>query len=148
MAYPTREGTASALFTLVSTAVGAKTSSRVLRQPADVSPAECPAIFQTQKPEQDVRQSGIIGIPNKRTMRFELWLITSDAQEPTIVPSTQLNTMVDAIEAALAGLPTTGAQTLGGVVASARIEGQVEYFEDWAGDGKSAACVPVEVILP
>lgn len=149
---PTREGTAVALFNAVSVAVGKVTglvtSSRVLRQPADVAPAECPALFQVQKPEQDTRQSGIVGIPNKRVMHFEFWLVTSIGQEPSLVPSTQLNVMVDAIEAALTPAPTTGINTLGGAVFSARIDGAVEYYEGFTTDGKSAACVPVEVILP
>jgi hypothetical protein len=145
-----REQVAAALFSLVSTNVGQAvtlvTSSRILRHYDQVTPAEMPALFQAQTAEKDER--GALGLPNKRTMRFELWLYTAIPQEPSAVPSTLLNIMVDAIETSMAGAVPTGIQTLGGLVASARIDGNVEFAEGLTSDGKSLAVVPIAVLIP
>ena len=147
---PTRESAAAALYALVSAAVGGvvglQTSSRRLRHYDDVTPAEMPALFQAQRPERNER--GALGLPSKRTMRFEFWLYTADPQDPSVVPATQLNNMIDAIEAALQQPGVTGIQTLGSIVASARIDGDIEFAEGVTGDGKSVAIVPVAVLLP
>lgn len=122
------------------------TSSRKLVSFANVDAAQMPALYQTQKPETQERST--LGLPAKRTMHFELWLYVSDAQEDSVVPATQLNDTVDAIEMAIAPDAVTQASTLGGLVASARIDGSVEMYENATADGKSIAVVPIAVLLP
>lgn len=149
-----RESIAAALFSVVSTAagsvVGLVTSSRRVRMPTDVSPSEMPALFQAQVPEDyEHTQGGMLNLQAKRTMNFELGLFVYAAQENTVVPSTQLNDMIDAIEAAFApDCPTVGSFTLGGLVSSARISGKIGYFENFAGDGISVATIPIAVMRP
>jgi hypothetical protein len=145
-----RESVAAALYLLVSTAAGKvenlKTSSRRVRHYQDVTSDEMPALFQTQTTETQKRANN--DLPALRTMHFNLWLYTAEAQEPSIIPSQQLNTMVDAIERALAPFPLTGKQDLGGLVAHAWIEGNIEIYEGVTEDGKSIALIPIAVLLP
>lgn len=146
-----REAIAAALYARVNATtklvVDLKTSSRRARSFDQVEPSQMPALFQVQKPETQER--GAIGLPAKRTMHFELWLYTSDPQSDSVIPSQQLNNMVDAIEAALApDDPVRQNCTLGGLVATARIDGSVEYYENVTNDGKSIAVVPIAVLMP
>lgn len=150
--YPGRENVAVALFNLVNgvvgSVVGVKTAARGLKHWADVDKAKRPALFQHQRSEPNERTyGGTIGIPALRTMHFEFWIYTGDAQEGSVIPATQINTMVDAIEVAMQGAAMTNVQTLGGLVTSARINGQVQY-ETIIRDSTSLAIVPIEVILP
>lgn len=146
----TRNQIAAALFALVDDAVGAvvglETSSRKYRGPQEVDPTEMPALFQIQTVEDYERFA--LGTPPKRTMHFEICLYTSDAQEDSVIPSEQLNDMIDAVEAAFAPDASTGLFTLGGLVFSARIDGKIEYLENLVGDGKSAAAIQVAVLRP
>jgi hypothetical protein len=151
----TREQVAAALFSLVDTAVntvvGLVTSSRRFRPPDQVSPAEMPALYQVQVSEDYERPyEKQIGLPPKRTMHFEIALYIADSQEDTIIPSQQLNDMIGAIENAFeSGVdPTSGICSLGGLVKSARIDGRIDYGENLAGDGKSVAVIPIQVIRP
>jgi hypothetical protein len=151
----TREDVAIALFSLISTAtgnvVGLKTSSRRLRSLEEVNPGEMPAIFLDQGDEAYERKpDGLFG-PPKRTMDFVVMLYTADNQAPSVLPIIQLNTMVDAIEAAM--LPTgadlaVNRQTLGGIVFSARIMGTVRNFANVASDGKSMSVLQISVVRP
>ncbi len=146
-----REQVAAALYAKVDASVdavvGLVTSDRRLRHYDAVDPSQMPALFQVQKPESQER--GALGLPAKRTMHFEFWMYTADPQADGVVPATQLNNMVEAVETALAPDPLTGKLILGVVeVASARIDGNVEYYENVTNDGKSIACVPVAVLLP
>lgn len=146
-----REAVAAALYARVDAStkrvVNLVTSSRKARSFDQVDPNEMPALFQIQRPETQER--GAIGLPSKRTLHFELWLYTSDPQETHVIPSQQLNYMVDAIEAALAPDDLVRQNcTLGGLAATARIDGSVEYYENVTTDGKSVAVVPVAVLLP
>lgn len=144
-----REDVASALFALVSGSAGMVTSSRVFRGFDEVNREEMPAIFQIQRPEKYERApGGMVGIPPKRTMVFELFLYTCDPQERSVPPSIQMNRMIDAVETSLLPSPTTGLQTLGGLVASARLEGELIYAESLTTDNKSVAVLQVQVLRP
>jgi len=153
----TREQAAAALFNLVSTSVGnvvgLKTSARRILMPKDVSPSQTPALFQVQVKESYVRgNGGMLGMRPTRTMHFDMWLYVTDATNTasglTVVPSTQLNTMIQAVEAVFMPDATTNSSTLGGLVASARIEGDIDYLETRTRDGLSMAMIPVAVLIP
>jgi hypothetical protein len=151
----TTEQIAAAVFNLVSVAagsvVGLVTSARHFRMPRQVDAAQMPALFQIQTGEEYERtQGGTFGIRPKRTMHFEISLYVADSQEENVVPSTSLNLMRDAIEAAFEAAvdQTTQFCTLGGLVKSARIRGKIDYAENLTGDGKSLAVIPIEVIRP
>lgn len=147
-----RETIAAALYAKVNASVGAVvglvTSSRALRTPMQVTPEQKPALFQTQLTEPyEHTFNAMLALPPKRTMKFAFLLYTADGQEPSVIPATQLNNMVNAVEAALVPDATTGESTLGGLVASARIDGTIEYVEGLI-DGSSMAYVPISVLLP
>ncbi len=145
-----RESIAAALFALVDaaakTVLSLKTSGRRLRSFDQVDGNQMPALFMTQLPETQERDT--IGQPAKRTLHYEFWIYTMDAQADSVIPAQQINNTVDAVEAALSPSPLTGAQTLGGLVASCRIDGSIEYYENVTSDGKSIAAIPVAVIIP
>ena len=146
-----REAIAAALWLRVQSetgrVVGLKTSSRRARSFDQVDPQQMPALFMVLRPETQER--GAIGLPAKRTLHFEFWMYTADPQADSVIPMQQLLTMVDALEAALApDNQLTGNLNLGGLVATARIDGSVEYYESVTNDGKSIAVVPVAVLMP
>jgi hypothetical protein len=145
-----REAIAATLFTIVQAEAGKVvnlvTSSRKLRHFDSVKSAEMPALFQAQNPETYERT--VADGPPKRTMHFRIWLYTADAQQPEVIPSQQINNMVDAIEAAFAPSPLTGMFTLGGLVHRCWIEGIIEIYEGVTSDGKSIAIIPIAVLMP
>ena len=126
------------------------TASRILRNPEDVQPSEMPALFLSQRPEKYARPGR--GLPAKRTLQALVWLYACDPQMTGTVPATQLNNMVDAVEAALAPVGTDlamqGVQTLGGLVSHCWIEGSIEYYEGLDANGRSVAVIPVAIRLP
>jgi hypothetical protein len=145
-----REAIAAALYLLLNVEAGKveniKTSSRKLRHFDSVKSAEMPALFQAQNPE--TYQRTVADGPPKRTMHFSIWIYTADAQQPEVIPSQQINNIVDAIEAALAPSPLTGMFTLGGLVHRCWIEGTIEIYEGVTSDGKSIAIIPIAVLMP
>lgn len=145
-----REAIAAAVYLIIEAAAGKvvnlKTSSRKLRHFDSVKSIEMPALFQAQNPETYERT--VADGPPKRTMHFSIWLYTADAQQPQVIPSQQINNMVDAIEAALAPSPLTGMFTLGGLVHRCWIEGIIEIYEGVTSDGKSIAIIPIAVLMP
>lgn len=156
MPFATREQVAAALFSVVDVALGAviglKTSERRIKMPADVSPDKTPALYQLQKSEDYEYTGDIVGISPHRTMHFDLWVYTADAANTvngvTALPSTQLNTIVQAVEVAFTPDPMTNFFTLGGLVKSCRIQGKLDYLETRVKDGMSLVGIPVSVILP
>lgn len=150
---PAREDVAVALYNLVD--AGARkvapiaTSSRRLVPYDRLDAAQMPALFLTQVPEKDAQgYGGMIGMPPTRTMYFEIWLYVCEPQESSIVPATQLNTLTDAVQQALIPLGAYDRQTLGNLVQSARLERDVEVYEDVTADGISIAIMTVAVLLP
>jgi hypothetical protein len=145
-----REPIYAALFNLVAEATGAATASRILRNPEDVQPSEMPALFLSQRPEKYAEPGR--GLPPKRTLHALVWLYACDPQIAGVVPATQLNNMVDAVEAALApagtDLAMQGVQTLGGLVSHCWIEGNVEYYEGLDTNGRSVAVISVAILIP
>src|ERR1017187_2662329 len=153
MAGTTREQISVALFNLVSAAtgnvVGLVTSDRRARAFTDVTPAEMPALFIEELPEDyEHTFEKMLKLPPKRTMKYTIALYLSDHQEASVVPMTQMNAMIDAIETALAPDAVTGGQSLGGLVAEARIDGKIDKFENVENSGKSVALLPIAVLRP
>lgn len=137
-----REAIYAALFAKVSDSATFKTKSRRFRPFSDVAPADQPAIFQvqgTQSAEQR-RQQGPIW-----TLRADLFIYYWEP-DPNVVPSTGLNTYVDAVEAALAPDAVSNVQTLGGLVSHCWIEGDVAIFEGTIAE-QAVAIIPVNILL-
>src|SRR5690348_2001477 len=136
----TREPIYSALFALLSAAASFATSSRRLRHWSDVGSAEQPALFVVQKSETAERKAGL---PAKWRAAVDVYVYVHAPDDET-APSTVLNPLLDAIEAALA--PQGSVQTLGGLAAHAWIAGKIETDEGVLG-GQAVAIVPVEILV-
>lgn len=130
-----------------------KSSGRKL-QHWDGFPVEnMPYLGQRQDRERQVRPG------NKPPMwllqiEWYVYLNTLAQGDATIVPSTQINTILDALQAALepnAGGAKDGSQercTLGGLVYECKIsEKEIEDFEGYLGD-LGVVIVPVEILVP
>ena len=142
----TREDIYAELFGLVSGAtleggaVAFVTSDRKLKHWSDVKAAERPALFQAQKRETLINSTGM---PGKWLLHVDLYVYVSTKGAAS--PGEVLNPILDAIDAILAPHPARGAQTLGGLVQYARIEGTIETSEGTLGDDE-VAIVPVQIL--
>jgi len=141
---PSRETIIQALFDVALTATTLNTSGRRLMLWSKV--ASFPALFiqstSTHYPPREPR-----GIPPKRTITAELWVYTDVGKDPNANPEQALNNIIDAIEAALAPGINSIAQTLGGIVSHAWIEGEIEQFPGVL-DGIAKAIIPVKILVP
>ena len=141
---PSRETIIQALFELVLTATTFNTSGRRLLLWSKV--ASFPALFiqstGTHYPPREPR-----GIPPKRTITAELWVYTDVGKDPNANPEQALNNIIDTIETALAPGINCIAQTLGGIVSHAWIEGEIEQFPGVL-DGIAKAIIPVKILVP
>lgn len=138
-----REPIYAALFGLLSQAANFQTSSRRRKHWDDVSPAQQPSLFQCQIREKGA--SKYINLPTVYTLQVEVWVYVHSA-DPDLAPSQLLNPLVDAVAATLQPLPP-GAQTLGGLVTSCQISGDIEYDEGLLGD-QAVAKIPVALLVP
>ncbi len=138
-----RETVYEALFAKVSGAAQFVTTSRRLKHWDDVSPAEQPALFQIQKSElQQPRK----GLPAKVTLHAEFYVYANSGNDPNAVPSKLLNSLMDAIEAALAPAVVDGFQTLGGTVSHCWIEGEIVTDEGVLG-AQAVAIIPISILV-
>jgi len=139
-----RETAYAALFSKLSAALYGSVSnmSRTLKHWSDVSPTDMPALFQAQTSQEAVAERGK---PTKWILGATLYLYVSTPDSVT-PPSTQMNTILDLIDNALAP-DNIGQQTLGvpSIVMWARIKGKVETDEGTLGT-IAVAKIPVEIV--
>lgn len=157
MSDPDREAVAQALFALVDVTLGnvlgtIATSQRGFMPPSRVLPAMCPALVLRQGRESFERQNGILGIPPTRTMHFEAWIYTMDGQLPSVVPAAQQNAVMGALQDAFQPTVPNGPFPLKDstgkqLALNAWIRGDIDYLENYAGDGRSLMIVPLQVLL-
>ncbi len=117
------------------------TMSRRIKLWTDVPPTERPALFITDHEETPAYQAP--NLPQKNTMAVQLWVYFA-SRDAAAVPSTDLNVLLDAIDAALAP-GANGAQTLGGIVAHCRVEGTV-LKDPGDMDGDGLILVPLRIL--
>jgi hypothetical protein len=147
MIFP-REQIYSALFATLQGALLAPAGpfrivSRRWQDPSQLSPADRPALYQVQKDE--LIGTGTNGLPIHAKLNLDLVLYTAGDSEPGSVPSTELNSLLDAVEAAIRNATPGIAQSLGGKVSHCRIEGKIEVVENVQG-AMALAVVPIEVL--
>ncbi len=151
---PTREAVFSALFALASQGEGqggaftfgagqalAYTSRRVrLWSDLPAQPALCQA-------EHDETVTEATGLPSKTTLSASWILYHEAAKDPTAVPATTSNDLLDAVQALFPAGDPDNVQTLGGLVHHCFINGRI--FKD-AGDldGQALIIVPITILLP
>ena len=145
-----REQIYSALFNVLQSALLSpagpfKTVSRRWQDPAQISPADRPALYQVQRDEL-ARTSNINAVPIAWRATVDLVLYTAGDAAPNFVPSTELNSLLDAVEAAIKTATPGLAQSLGGKVSHCRIEGKIEIVENVQG-AMALAVVPVEILI-
>ena len=134
---------ATAVFaTLVNGATTWKTISRKLVLFSDCPLTQRPALYITDHKENWSYQSE--NTPERRTIDVDLFIYTN--AKSVAAPAADLNTILDAIDAALA--PNfTGKQTLGGVVSHCRIDGAV-LKDPGDIDGDGFLWVPLKILGP
>jgi hypothetical protein len=142
-----REGIYAALFSKFDGITGIPTKSRRLMHWIDVPAVQQPALFQAQKSEIVVQSRGL---PPKWQLDLDLYLYVHAGDDPGSVPTTVLNPLIDAIEAALAPDNVKDGQnvlTLGGLVSHCWISGQIQTDEGALG-AQSIAIIPVTILVP
>lgn len=139
-----RETIYAALWALGAGTARFASANRRLRHWSDVSPAEQPALFMSEKGSHAVTKK--LGAPIAWTLYAEFY-IYAHSSDPYLAPGTILNPLLDALEAALAPSPTTGIQDLGlpELVQHVYIAGKIETDQGVLGD-QAIAIVPVEVL--
>jgi len=141
-----RETVTAALWTRLAAIPGITTAERRVRHFAEVSPSEMPALFLGVDDSESDQERGRRA---SWTLNFSVYVYCHDASRAG--PWSRLNTIVDAIDAALALQPaefrsgqTFGPTTLGGVVSHAWLT-KVETDEGSLGDLGVALC-SIEVL--
>jgi hypothetical protein len=139
-----REPIYRALWELATGSASFATAQRRLRHWADVSPAEQPALFMSEK--GSVAKVKALGAPVVWTLYADIY-VYAHSSDPYRAPAEILNPLLDAVEAALAPAPATGIQNLGmpAQVQHAYIAGKIETDEGTLGD-QAIAIVPVEIL--
>jgi hypothetical protein len=143
-----RETIYSALFSILQTALLAPAGpfnsvGRRWRDPGQISPADRPALFQVQK--EELALTAVNGLPIHWKLSLDLFLYTTGASDSGSIPSTELNSLLDAVEAAIRSATPGLAQSLGGKVSDCRIEGKIEIVENVQGT-IALAVVPIEIV--
>ena len=148
MLFP-REQIYSALFSILQSALLSpagpfKTVSRRWQDPTQISPADRPALYQVQRDE--IATTAVNGLPLNWKATLDLVLYTAGDPEPSAIPSSELNSLLDATESAIrSALPGLG-QSLGGRVSHCRVEGKIEIVENVQGS-MAMAVVPVAIVV-
>jgi hypothetical protein len=139
-----RESIYAALWELGSRAAGFASANRRLRHWTDVTPAEQPALFMAEKGGHAVDKG--LGAPIIWTLYADFYIYVHSS-DPYLAPAAILNPLIDALDMALAPLPTNGIQNLGlpAMVSHAYIAGKIETDEGVLGD-QAVAIVPVEIL--
>lgn len=139
-----REKVFEALWEKLQGLQGIVTFSRRLRHWEDVSKDEQPALFLAAAGQTGVQ---VRNLPPVWTLKATLHLYVHGAADPSVSPSTRLNELLDAIEAAIAVPEGEPAQTLGGLVQHAWIAGEIETDEGVLGD-QAVAIIPIDILVP
>jgi hypothetical protein len=144
-----REPIYSALFSTLQAALLApagpfQTVSRRWQDPAQIAPADRPALFQVQK--EELAATCVNGLPLNWRLSLDLVLYSACASDSSAVPSTELNSLLDAVETAVRSITPGLAQTLAGKVTDCRIQGKIEIVENVQGS-VALAVVPVEILV-
>ncbi len=142
-----REAIYAALFALWTPAYSWKqTPSRRLKLWAEVQLEDRPTAYQFEGAEESYDWTNQV---NPKVVLTAQIFVYFNSKDPNVIGSTEMNTVLDAIHNRL--IPsgrdlTTGRQTLGGLVHSARIQGSVTRVPgDIDGDGM--AIVPIRILV-
>jgi hypothetical protein len=143
-----RETVSNALFNLLAaTQIGGlpafKSKSRKGKIWSNTNPSDQPAMFLIHTGEQAV-QNQSYGL-TKYLLHFEIVIYARADANPTQIPDTLINALLDAIDAQMQSKPPGERQTLGNVVYHAWIEGEI-LIDTGIIDQQIAIMVPVRVM--
>ena len=137
-----REAIYSALFTKLSSIALLKTSSRILMHWDDVAPNQQPALYMAQ---DDQTATQVTGFPTKYTLGAKIW-IYCHRDTNGVIPATQVNNILDAIDLVLKPVPNpTYKETLGGLVEHCWIDGNIVTDEGTLGN-QTVALIPIRIL--
>lgn len=138
-----RETIYKALFARLEAIDGIQTCSRILQHWDDVSPNMQPAIYMAQDTQLAEQ---VTGFPTKYLLGAKVW-IYAHRDTGEVVPSAQVNNILDALDEALKPAPSpTNKQTLGGLVEHCWISGAIETDEGTLGN-QAVAIVPIQMLV-
>ncbi len=149
MARPTRQEVTNALWALLEDNVaGIKTYSKRFTMPQACKPGDLPTLMLYTRPET-IENPGL-ATPAKKFWTYWLVVVFRNPDK-AIAGDTILNPILDSIEDAMApsgpGFGAFGAQTLGGLVYQAKIEGAIHRESgDIDSDGLGGAVIPINVL--
>ena len=144
----TREQIAAAFWNLVVGAADfAETSRRFVHWDQVSDNGQLPFLTMLKTGEVRARKSDTLSM---LTLNYHVFVYISAGMDPKSIPDTAMNTMLDAIDAAVR--PTgddlaIGKQTLGGLVDHCYPLGDV-FVDDGDVDGKGVAAIPFEILVP
>jgi hypothetical protein len=148
MTAPTREQISVAFFALVAGATDFAATSRRFVHWDQVNETQMP--FLTMLKSGEVRARQAEGLPTL-TVNAHVFVYLSAGLDPEDVPDTAMNTLLDAIDAAVApsGADALGGnkQTLGGLVSHCYPLGPV-FIDTGDIDGKAVAAIPFQILVP
>jgi hypothetical protein len=142
----TREQIMTALLALLQTTAEYKLVSRRNRAPSTITPALSPALFLFEDAEAYKRPSP--SLPPVRTLTAKAVIYNNVGPDPNQTPTSIVNAALDALDVALApDNSVTGRCTLGGLVYSAMIDGEIVKAP---GDmtGVALAIAPIRIVIP
>lgn len=125
-----------------------KTKSRRVKLFSDVDAKQQPACFQAEHNETSAQKSNL---PYKRIWEAQ-WIIYHAVGDPKAVPAIENNLIIEAVEAALAPLPSDPGfldqrNTLNGLVYHCYIDGTI--FKDPGDiDNQGMLVVPIKLLVP
>jgi hypothetical protein len=140
-----REAVYVALLNLLTTTGDFKLVSRRNRAPEQIGPALSPALFLFERGETYHVVSP--AMPTKRCLHVAACFYNDAGSDLNATPTTIVNDALDALDRALTPDVATGRMTLGGLVYSVKISGDTEGSPG-DRDGRAAAIVPIEIVLP
>jgi hypothetical protein len=141
-----RETIINALFTKLVTSGQFNTTGRRNRDPESIAPEQTPALLLVEHTEKYAIPSP--SLPAKRMINLRAILYTDVGDDDNAIPATVINNLLDGVDAALVpDDPTSQRCTLGGLVYSVKIDGDVIKAP---GDvtGKGLAIVPLQILIP
>lgn len=140
-----REAIFTALFNLAASSASFATTSRRLVLWNNVPSTDKPALFLHERGDTYIRAGE--AVPEAVTIEADIFIYVDAGKDPGVIPASILNSLIDAVDTALAPNHLTGMQTLGGLVSHCWIEGKImKDTGDLDGDG--VAVIPVKILVP
>jgi hypothetical protein len=154
-----REACFAALFQRLQAVPGFKFTSRVFQSWDDTMPPQCPAMFMVKDFERTVAAAQ--GMPPLFVLTARVVMYARNDEGRLVPPSTQLNDLLDGIDAAIKRTPEEGpvaganflnnppgtwGTSLGGLCYTCQRQGEVMIFEGIIGSDAQAV-VKIDILI-